>query len=285
MIELYTYKLINAVFESENTDVKYIDLYRNQYNQLEQNIRPFNQPTLFVEFSPRQNIMTRNNTVQYGQILVRYHILVPRPDNVNTKKKNINDSLKVFEVAADVNRIINTMDTSKYLSGTTVNNLILQESNYYRLESGHLQTTEVTHTDEFSVIILTFAHTYQDNSCFVRPTYSSGWTFTIDETVYTTPNSLYEGDFNTDFNTDFDLTSMEAPIFFTSVEVSGSTITISAYSYTEAGIPLDMEYCIDGINWQTSNVFTDVAAGSYNITIRNSRGDGLAFSLNPITVT
>jgi hypothetical protein len=284
MIELYTYKLINAVFETEDTDIKYIDIFRNQYSNLDQNIRPFNQPTLLVEFSPRLGINTRNFTVQYGQLQVRYHVLVPRPDNTNTKKKNINDSLKVFEVAADVNRIINTMDTSKYLSGTTVNNLILEEEKYYKLESGHLQTTEINHTDEFTIIILTFIHIYQDNSCFYRPTYSSGWTFTVDPTIYTTPNSLYEGDFNTDFNTDFDLTTMEAPIFFTSVEVSGSTISISAYSYTEAGIPLDMEYQIDGINWQASNVFTGVAAGDYNIVIRNSRGDGANFSLNPITV-
>jgi hypothetical protein len=288
MIELHTYKLINAVLNIEVPEVKNIDLFRNQYNNLTENIRPFNDANIFIEFLPRTDILTRDVTLQYGKLNVKYHVLCQRPDNNSSRKKNINDEFKVFELATKVNRVINTINTSQYLSGTTVHNLLLDEAKYYALESGSLVSTEITHTDEFTIIILNYVHTYVDNSAFRPMVFSTGWTYTVSDVVFTTPNSLIEADFNNDFDTtQFDTPEVyvtDPLIYFRQVVVSGNTVTIDALAFNDEGIPLNLEYSIETGVWQSSNVFTGVAVGVYNVIIRDSRGRGLSFSMNPITV-
>lgn len=50
---------------------------------------------------------------------------------------------------------------------------------------------------------------------------------------------------------------------------------------TSSGGVLPYEYSLDGINWQSSNIF-NVVAGSYNVTIRDANG---CMSTQPVTVT
>jgi len=277
MIEAYTYKLINAVLAEELPELKFIDLYRNQYNRLNESTRPFNQESLFIEFVPRTDITTRNKTCNEGELNIRLHVLAPRPDNVSARKKNINDGFKAFELADSIKRIMNSMDTSKYESGTTVHNLELTEGKYYQLESGHLTSTNIINTNEFDVIQLLFTHSYQDDSMASQLTYATGWTYTISPTVHTTASSIEDADFNSDFDADFDIDSNTSPIYFSAIYTSGDTMTISGYSYNEYGIPLPLQYCVDTINWYDNNVFTSLSGGTYLVAIRNSRGDSLTF--------
>ncbi|KQR93875.1 gliding motility protein [Chryseobacterium sp. Leaf180] len=51
----------------------------------------------------------------------------------------------------------------------------------------------------------------------------------------------------------------------TQIDINGNTVTITA----TGGTP-PYEYSIDGINWQTSNVFNDVSRGTYTAYVRDS---------------
>jgi gliding motility-associated-like protein len=60
------------------------------------------------------------------------------------------------------------------------------------------------------------------------------------------------------------VTESTLPVF-TMIEINGTTVTIGA----SGGTP-PYEYSLDGVNWQSSNVFTNVPRGSHIIHIRDS---------------
>ncbi|WP_312079377.1 T9SS type B sorting domain-containing protein [Chryseobacterium sp.] len=61
------------------------------------------------------------------------------------------------------------------------------------------------------------------------------------------------------------VTVAELPVI-TLIDINGTTVTVTA-----AGGAPPYEYSIDGFNWQTSNVFNEVATGNYVLHVRDSR--------------
>ncbi len=61
---------------------------------------------------------------------------------------------------------------------------------------------------------------------------------------------------------------------------NNGTITVSA----TGGTP-PLEYSKDGTNWQTSNIFQNLAAGSYTISVRNANGTCANPFANPVVLT
>ena len=60
---------------------------------------------------------------------------------------------------------------------------------------------------------------------------------------------------------------IESPVpLITSIEINGSTVTIGV----NGGTP-PYEYSLDGITWQNSNIFTNVATGSHIIHVRDAK--------------
>jgi gliding motility-associated-like protein/uncharacterized repeat protein (TIGR01451 family) len=61
---------------------------------------------------------------------------------------------------------------------------------------------------------------------------------------------------------------------------NNGTITVTASPNT------NVEYSIDNIHWQTSNQFTNVEAGAYNVYVRNINGScEVAYTNNPVILT
>ncbi|KMQ59276.1 gliding motility protein [Chryseobacterium angstadtii] len=59
----------------------------------------------------------------------------------------------------------------------------------------------------------------------------------------------------------------ESPLpVISSIEINGSTVTIGA----SGGTP-PYEYSLDGVNWQTSNVFNNLTRGRYKVFVRDSK--------------
>ncbi len=81
--------------------------------------------------------------------------------------------------------------------------------------------------------------------------------------------------------------TLSAPIInnFSGTSTSDCSQADGTISVSATGGTAPLQYSINGINWQTNNLFTGVAAGNYTIRVRNANGTCPVTANTPFTVT
>jgi hypothetical protein len=285
MVELFTYKLLQNYLTEFVPEIKWLDVFTDQYsNDLEE--RPFKSLSCFIEFQPRMDITTSNFYRNDGDMRVSLHLVFPRSDNYTIKKKNVNDTFLLQNLATKVNAYMNGLDSTEYpLNSVYKDNMLIDATTYYNLSRSHLVNVEHKYNAKFQIIVLTYLFRYSDKSTIIpeqMTTLYTGWTYS------TTINTLDPvGAFGNDFSSQFDVRSQIDHIWFEKIVVSGNTLSISGHSFID-GVPIDLEYgVIDNDTqlptYQSSPEFT-LTAGSYWVYMRDTSGRGRQFPTNPIVI-
>jgi len=288
MIELFAYKLFNNYITEYVPEINWLDTFNNQYES-DGESRPFKDTSCFIEFLPRTDITTTQKTISQGTMQVKFHLTLPRSDNYTVKKKNVNQTLQLFSTASKFNKYMNILDSSRYPSTSTYkDNLLIEMTNVYAMNTAELIETSTFYNDKFQIYTFTYLFEYVDQSSYIDMTMYSGWTYYIDYTIDAGTGDPV-GAFNDDFGTSYDVRTDINYIWIEQIRISGSTMSISGYSFSQ-GIPMDLQYGVIGNDYQLpdyqdSNTFTGLAPGEYWVYLRDQRGVGYEFPSNPVTIT
>lgn len=283
MIELFAYKLFNNYIKEFVPEIEWLDLYADQFNK-EGEERPMKGTSCFIQIQPRNNITTSQKVRNDGQMEVTFHLTSARSDNYSTRKKNINETLHLQSTASKFNKFMNACSSAHYPENSIYrDSLLIEATNVYSMNVSNLISVENTFNDKFQIISLTYLFEYSDASAYTDITFIENWSYDIK------PFISQGGSFNDDYSTNtYDVRTDVNQIWYESVNISGSTVTIKAHSFKQ-GIPVDLNYGIINNDYQApdyleNNEF-DLVSGEYWVYILDNNGVGLEFPANPITIS
>jgi len=283
MVELFTYKLLQNYISEYLPEIKWIDVFTDQYND-DKEERPFRSLSCFIEFQPRVDITTTQLYRNDGALKVNLHLVMPRSDNYTIRKKNVTDTFYLQNEASKLNKYVNVLDSSEYPQNSVYrDHMLIEASTAYNLGRSHLDMVEHKYNNMFQTIVLTYTFNYSDKSSLISTDFMTGWTFDV---ILTPLEQL--GQFSVDFNgTNYDVRNEINYIWFEKINISGTTLTITGHSFKD-GIPIDLEYGISTNDvdlpiYTTSNTFVVIPGAQYWVYMRDTLGTGCVFPTNPIT--